>query len=107
MRHGFVASSHNNHIALSQTRSTNKFLSGFRNVGVSLLEYLDPDNDLIDCLKQRHVLTDLEYQQLVMFAANESSSYVEKNREILSEYVSPRIEYCFMDFIIDLKDDGQ
>ena len=92
---------------IEQTRATNKFLSGFRNVGESLLEYLDPDNDLIDCLKQRHVLTDLEYQQFVMFAANESSSYVEKNREILSEYVSPKIEYCCMDFIDALKNDGQ
>ena len=92
---------------IEQTRARNKFLSGFRNVGESLLEYLDPDKDLLACLKQRHVLTDLDYQRLIMFAVDESSSYVEKNREILSEYVSPKIEYCCIDFIDALKDDCQ
>ena len=92
---------------VEHSRAKSKFITGFKRVINSLLEYLDPFNGLLRNLKRKMVLTDTEYEQLVNSCSNETNSLIAMNKELLFEYILPKIEYCCKQFVEALKNSDQ
>ena len=91
----------------NRKRAKHKFLPGYKQVVNSLISYLDTNNGFLTRLKQRGVLYDEEYEQLSAIPMSVSNSCVDRNKKLLTEYLPHKIEYCCMEFIEALKDNGQ
>ena len=91
----------------NRKRAKHKFLSGYKQVVNSLISYLDANNGFLTRLKQRGVLYDEEYEELSEVPMSVSNSCVDRNKKLLTEYLPHKIEYCCMEFIEALKDNGQ
>ena len=91
----------------ARTRANHKFISGYRQVVVSLIEYLESNDNFFIRLKQSGVLDEKEYEQLSAIPMSVSNSCVDRNKTLLTEYLPQKIEYCCMEFIEALKDNDQ
>ena len=89
-----------------QPRAKSKFITGLKKAHSSVVEYLDPFNGLLVCLRERGILEKDEHDKLNRFV-NETTSHRICNERILSEFILPKIEYCCMEFIEALKDNDQ
>ena len=91
----------------SVSRAKHKFMSGYKQVVDSLVEYLDSNDSFLTRLKQRGLLCDQEYEQLSAIPMSDSNYCVARNKKLLTEYLSQRIEHYCMEFIEALKDNDQ
>ena len=79
-----------------------QFLRGFNAVWWSLLNYIDSENGLLECLIKNDVLTIIDYNVL-----NDITSYRHRNRKMILNYIRPKIEDCCKQFVDALVEDKQ